>query len=108
MSTVQGASFPLPFGGKPRAIMVDLDPRALFAQGLSPGDVVTAINDQSLIGPAGEVRIGAHDFTVKLNNLPIRQSNGTTVYVRDVAHMRDGFAVHAPMPVRTRRSVHLG
>jgi multidrug efflux pump subunit AcrB len=103
MSTVQGASFPLPFGGKPRAIMVDLDPGALFAQGISPSDVVNAINDQSLIIPSGEVRIGAHDFTVKLNslpervaafnNLPIKQSNGTTIYVRDVAHVRDGFAV---------------
>jgi CzcA family heavy metal efflux pump len=103
MSTVQGASFPLPFGGKPRAIMVDLDPQALFAQGVSPSDVVSAINNQSLIGPAGEVRIGGHDFTVKLNslpervavfnNLPIKQSNGSTVYVRDVAHVRDGFSV---------------
>ncbi len=103
MATIQGASFPLPFGGKPRAIMVDLDPRALFAQGLSPNDVVTAINNQSLIIPSGEVRIGQNDFAVKLNslperaaafnNLPIKQVNGTTIYVRDVAHVRDGFAV---------------
>ena len=103
MSTVQGASFPLPYGGKPRAIMVDLDPRALYAQNVSPDDVVNALNNQSLIIPAGEVRIGTHDFTVKLNslpervaafnNLPIKQVNGTTVYVRDVAHVRDGYSV---------------
>ena len=103
MSNVQGASFPLPFGGKPRAIMVDLDPQALYAQGLSANDVVTAIDNQSLIIPSGDVRIGSHEFTVKLNslpervaafnNLPIKQSNGTTVYIRDVAHVRDGFSV---------------
>lgn len=103
MSNIQGASFPLPFGGKPRAIMVDLDPRSLYAQGLSPNDVVTAINNQSLIIPSGDLRIGAHEFTVKLNSLPervaafndlpIKQVNGATVYVRDVAHVRDGFAV---------------
>ena len=103
MSTIQGASFPLPFGGKPRAIMVDLDPQSLFAQGVSPNDVVNAINSQSIILPAGDVRIGAHEFTVTLNslpervaafnNLPIKQVNGATVYVRDVAHVRDGYAV---------------
>src|SRR5205807_2170621 len=103
MSTIQGASFPLPFGGKPRAIMVDLDPKSLYAQGLSPNDVVSAINNQSLIIPSGDVRIGAQEFTVKLNslpeqvaafnNLPIKQANGATVYVRDVAHVRDGYAV---------------
>src|SRR5258708_40094100 len=73
MATVQGASFPLPFGGKPRAIMVDLDPRSLFAQDLSPSDVVTAINNQSLIIPSRAVRIGQNDFTVKLNRLPERE-----------------------------------
>ena len=103
MSTVQGASFPLPFGGKPRAIMVDLDPQSLFAQNVSPTDVVTAINNQSLIIPGGALRIGANEFTVKLNslpervsafnNLPIKQVNGTTVFVRDVAHVRDGYSV---------------
>ena len=103
MSTIQGASFPLPYGGKPRAIMVDLDPRALLSQGLSPTDVVSAINDQSIILPAGDVRIGAHEFAVRLNslpervaafnNLPIKQVNGATVYIRDVAHVRDGYAV---------------
>ncbi|MDQ6706566.1 MAG: efflux RND transporter permease subunit, partial [Acidobacteriota bacterium] len=103
MSTVQGASFPLPYGGKPREIMVDLDPRSVYAQGLSATDVVNAINTQSLIIPSGTVKIGAHEYTVKLNsapevvaafnNLPIKQVKGTTIYVRDVAHVRDGFMV---------------
>jgi multidrug efflux pump subunit AcrB len=103
MSNVQGASFPLPYGGKPREISVDLDPRALYAEGLSASDVVNAINSQSLILPSGSVKIGAQEYTVKLNSapelatafnrLPIRQTNGTTVYVGDVAHVRDGYAV---------------
>jgi multidrug efflux pump subunit AcrB len=103
MANVQGASFPLPYGGKPRQISVDLDSRALYAQGLSASDVVNAINSQSLILPSGSVKIGAQEYVVKLNSspelaaafnrLPIRQTNGTTVYVSDVAHVRDGYAV---------------
>ncbi len=102
MATVQGASFPSPYGGKPRQIMVDLNPPALFAQGVSPTDVVNAINAQSLIIPSGEVRIGTRDYAVKLNsrpeavaafnNLPIKQVKGSTIYIRDVAHVRDGYA----------------
>jgi multidrug efflux pump subunit AcrB len=103
LSNVQGASFPLPYGGRPRQISVDLDPKALFAQGLSAFDVSAAINNQSLILPSGSVKIGANEFPVRLNGepevaaafnrLPIRQTNGTTVYVGDVAHVRDGYAV---------------
>ena len=103
LANVQGASFPLPYGGRPRQISVDLDPRALYAQGLSANDVVNAINAQSLILPAGSVKIGAQEYTVRLNSaplaasafnqLPVRQTNGTTVYVSDVAHVRDGYAV---------------
>ncbi len=103
LSTVQGASFPLPYGGKPRQIMVDIDPKALFAQNLSPQDVVTAIGNQSLITPAGNMKIGPNQYTVELNNLPetvasfnnlpLKRSNGTTIFVRDVAHVRDGFAI---------------
>ncbi len=102
MATVQGASFPLPYGGKPRQIMVDLDPRSVYAQGLSGTDVVNAINAQSIITPSGEVNIGEHAYTVKLNslpetaaafnNIPIKQVNGSTIFVRDVAHVRDGYA----------------
>jgi len=103
LANVQGASFPLPYGGRPRQVSVDLDPRALYAQGLSASDVVDAINSQSLILPAGTVKIGAQELTVRLNSapelaaafnrLPVRQTNGTTVYVSDVAHVRDGYAV---------------
>ena len=103
MANVEGATFPLPYGGRPRQISVDLDPRALFAQGLSASDVTNAINSQSIIMPSGSVKIGSEEYAVKLNSspdaaaafnrLPIRQTNGTTVYVGDVAHVRDGYAV---------------
>jgi multidrug efflux pump subunit AcrB len=104
LSTVQGASFPLPYGGRPRQIMVDVDPRRMLAQGLSPNDIVTAINNQSLILPAGPVRIGGNEYPLRLNSapdvvaafnrLPIKQSNnGTTIFMSDVGHVRDGYAV---------------
>jgi multidrug efflux pump subunit AcrB len=103
LSNVQGASFPLPYGGRPRQVSVDLDPRALYAQGISATDVVNAINAQSLILPSGSVKIGGSEYAVRLNSepelaaafnrLPVRQTNGTTVYVGDVAHVRDGYAV---------------
>src|SRR5579871_3970372 len=94
MANVQGASFPLPYGGRPRQISVDLNPQALYAQNLSAGDVATAINNQSLILPSDTVKLNsAPDLAVAFNRLPVRQTNGTTVYVGDVAHVRDGYAV---------------
>jgi multidrug efflux pump subunit AcrB len=103
MATVQGASFPLPYGGRPRQIMVDIDPKALYAQGLSATDVTNAINAQSLIIPSGTAKIGANEFNVRLNslpvsaeafnNIPIKQASGTTVFVRDIGHARDGYAI---------------
>jgi multidrug efflux pump subunit AcrB len=103
MANVQGASFPLPYGGKPRQVSVDLNPQALYAQGLSANDVVDAISSQSVILPSGTVKIGSGEYTVQLNGepdrttafnrLPIRQTNGTTVFVGDVANVRDGYAV---------------
>ena len=103
MANVQGASFPLPFGGRPRQIMVDIDPHALYAQGLSAEDVAVAINAQNIILPSGIAKIGTREYNVRLNgspdvveafnNLPVKQSNGSTVYIRDVAHVRDGYAV---------------
>ncbi|HVN06527.1 MAG TPA: efflux RND transporter permease subunit [Bryobacteraceae bacterium] len=105
MATVQGASFPLPYGGRPREIMVDLDMKALYAQGLSASDVVSAVNAQSLIIPSGIAKIGSNEFVVRLNslppsaesfnNLPIKQTNGTTIYIRDVGHVRDGYAIQS-------------
>src|SRR5262249_23392545 len=91
MATVQGASFPLPYGGRPRQIMVDIDPKALYAEGLSASDVTSAINSLSLIIPSGNARIGGNEFTVRLNSqppsaeafnrIPIKHSNGATIYI---------------------------
>ncbi|MEH1951817.1 MAG: efflux RND transporter permease subunit [Nostoc sp.] len=103
LATVQGASVPLPYGGKPRQIMVDIDPQALFAKGLSATDVTTAITAQNLILPGGNAKLGDREYSVRLNsspqvlealnNLPIKQINGTVIYIRDVAQVHDGFAV---------------
>jgi multidrug efflux pump subunit AcrB len=102
LSTVQGASIPYPYGGKQRQVQVDLDPQALSANGLSGSDVVAAIGAQNLILPAGTQKIGELEYFIKvnssplalddLNNLPIRARNGTVTYVRDVAHVRDGYS----------------
>ena len=70
MANVQGASFPLPFGGRPRQIMVDIDPHALYAQGLSAQDVAVAINAQNIILPSGAAKIGAREYNVKLKRQP--------------------------------------
>jgi len=100
LATVQGASVLQPAGGKARQIMVDLDPRSLHAHRLAPSDVSAAINLQSPILPSGMVKIGDREYSVRLNNnpaiiddlndLPVRQQNGATIYVRDVAQVRDG------------------
>ncbi len=103
LATVKGASIPLPYGGKVRQIMVDTDPNLLYAKHLSATDVSTAINQQNLILPAGTARLGDREFVIKLNSsptevsalndLPIRASNGALVYVKDVAQVREGYAV---------------
>ncbi|MFM6075751.1 MAG: efflux RND transporter permease subunit, partial [Dolichospermum sp.] len=103
LATVQGASVPLPYGGKPRQIMVDIDPQALFAKGLSATDVTAAISAQNLILPGGNAKLGDREYSVRLNsspqvlealnNLPIKQINGTVIYIRDVAQVHDGFGV---------------
>jgi multidrug efflux pump subunit AcrB len=103
LATVQGASVQQPLGGKPRQVMVDLDPRALFARGVSPAEVSAALNAQNLILPAGLVKIGDREYPVSLNSspdavqalndLPIKRQGDATVFVRDVAHVRDGAAV---------------
>jgi multidrug efflux pump subunit AcrB len=102
LATVAGASVPYPLGGKQRQVQVDLDLNALRARGLAPDDVVNAISQQNLILPAGTEKIGTKEMFVnlnaspeqvdQLNDLPIRQSTGSVVYVRDVAHVRDGYA----------------
>ena len=103
LATVQGASVMLPYGGKPRQVMVDLDPQALQGNGLSAADVVGAVSAQNLVLPTGTAKIGSREYPVllnsspdtvaALNNLPIKQVNGKVVYIHDVAQVRDGFAV---------------
>jgi len=104
LADVEGATFPLPYGGRPRQVTVDLDPRALFAQGISAEEVVQAVNSQALILPSGTVKLGSQEYAVRMNSspdlvsafnrLPVKQSkNNTTVYVGDVAHVRDGYTV---------------
>lgn len=100
LATVQGAVIPNPYGGKQRQVQVDLDIKALQAKGLSPNDVVNAIGSQNLILPAGTVKIGTLENDVdmngspktveELNDLPIKTTGANTIYVRDVAHVRDG------------------
>jgi multidrug efflux pump subunit AcrB len=103
LATVQGASVPLPYGGKPRQIMVDINSAALYAKGLSATDVTNALNLQNLILPAGSVKIDQREYLVQLNSspdvvaafndLPIKQVNGSTIYMRDIAQIHDGYAV---------------
>ncbi|HYW41376.1 MAG TPA: efflux RND transporter permease subunit [Bryobacteraceae bacterium] len=107
LATIQGAAIPLPYGGKFRAVMVDLIPDALFAKQLSPADISTALGNQNLILPAGTAKIGDKDFQVKvnssprllddMNNLPVKVVNGATVYLRDVAQVRDGYNVQTSL-----------
>ncbi len=103
LATVQGASVTTPFGGKPRQIMVDLEPEQMFSKGISASDVSNAINAQNVILPGGSVKFGEREYHVRmnsspeiaeeLNNLPIRLIKGTPIYIRDVAQVRDGYAV---------------
>jgi multidrug efflux pump subunit AcrB len=99
--TIPGVAIPFPYGGKVKVISVDLDTNALQARGLSPADVVNAVNTQNLILPSGTAKLGGTEYTVRmngspeaiagLNDLPVRTAEGTTTYIRDVATVRDGF-----------------
>jgi multidrug efflux pump subunit AcrB len=101
LSTVAGASMPYPYGGLQRQVQVDLDPDALRAQGLSGNDVTAAFAAQNSILPAGTQKIGDREYFVsvnsnpttvaELNDLPVTTRNGSVIYVRDVAHVRDGY-----------------
>jgi multidrug efflux pump subunit AcrB len=100
LTTVAGAAIPYAYGGRVRQVQVDLDPQALQAKGLSAQDVEAAIAAQDQILPAGTAKIGSMQYTVKLNDspdtvdelndLPVKTVNGTTIFIRDVAHVRDG------------------
>ena len=102
LATVPGAATPFPYGGKVRQIQVDLDLPKLQSYGLSPNDIVNAVNAQNLILPTGTIKLGPLEYNVEmngtpqtiaeLNDLPVKTANGSTLYMRDVAHIRDGFA----------------
>lgn len=113
LAVVQGTTLPAPFGGKVRQIMIDIDPMALQSKGLSARDVNDAINAQNLAAPSGKAKIGNTDYRVVMNNtpqliesindLPIKMVNGKVIFIHDVAHVRDGFAVQQNI-VRTEGS----
>src|SRR5207302_9962485 len=113
LGTVQGARVPQPWGGKQRQVMVDLDLDALYGRGLSPSDVSAALGNQNLIIPAGTAKMGATEYNVKLNSspdlidafnqIPVRTINGIPIYLKDVAHVRDGYAVQTNVVRRDGR-----
>ncbi|HSY05570.1 MAG TPA: efflux RND transporter permease subunit [Steroidobacteraceae bacterium] len=115
LATVQGASMPYPYGGLQRQVQVDLDPDRLRAKGLSGNDVTNALAAQNSILPAGTQKIGDREYFVtvnanprtvaELNDLPVANRNGNVVYVRDVAHVRDGYP---PQTNIVRRDGHRG
>jgi multidrug efflux pump subunit AcrB len=99
--TVAGAVLPNVYGGKQRSIMVNLNPGLMQAKGLSPSDILNALNQQNVVEPGGTAKIGSTEYDIRLNstpttveglaNLPIKQVNGATVYIKDVASVSDGF-----------------
>jgi multidrug efflux pump subunit AcrB len=101
LADVEGAAIPYPYGGKQRQVSVDLDPQALLSRGISGADVVNAVSAQNLILPQGTIKLGPKEYDValnsspvlvsELNDLPIKVVNGSMVYIRDVAHVHDGF-----------------
>src|SRR5579883_576575 len=105
LAVVRSASIPYPYGGMPRVMMVDLDPQALEARGLSPTDVSDALQKQNVILPSGDVKIGDKDYSLLMNNspdlvarinhYPIKEVDGKMVFIGDVAHVHDGHQVQS-------------
>ena len=103
LAPIPGITLPTPAGGKYRQIMVDIDPEKLVARGLTPLDVVNAVNAQNLTLPSGTAKIGDTQYTVRtnatppsiedLNNIPLKVANGATVFVKDVGQVHDGWLV---------------
>jgi multidrug efflux pump subunit AcrB len=101
LATIQGATIPFPYGGKYRQVMIDLNPDAMIACGVSANDVVTAMNTQSIIAPSGTAKMGPYEYIMtlnntpvkiaELNNIPIKSVKGTVVFVKDVANVHDGY-----------------
>ena len=100
--TIPGVAIPYPYGGKQRVISIDLDTNALLAKGLTPNDIVSAVNTQNLVLPSGTAKIGGTEFVLAtnsspdtiagLNNNPVLTRNGATTYLSEVAHVRDWFS----------------
>jgi len=111
--TIPGVAIPWPYGGKQRQIMVDLNPRLLQAKGLSPGDVLDTLNLQNLVLPSGTAKIGRLEYDVTLNaaprtvpelaDVPIKVMGNSTIYLRDVANVRDGYSVQTNIVRRDGR-----
>jgi multidrug efflux pump subunit AcrB len=111
--TIPGVAIPYPFGGKQRQVMIDLDTRMLQAKGLSPNDVLNTLALQNLVLPSGTAKIGLLEYDVSLNaaprtvpelgDLPIKVVGNSTIYVRDVANVRDGFSVQTNIVRRDGR-----
>ncbi|MHB1677916.1 MAG: efflux RND transporter permease subunit [Sulfuriferula sp.] len=107
LAQVEGAAVPSPYGGKVRQVQVDLDPNNLRAKGLSPADVTHALSTQNLLLPGGTEKLGTFEYQVtlnaspkvmdELNDMPIKVVNGATIYLRDVAHVYDGFSPQTNM-----------
>jgi multidrug efflux pump subunit AcrB len=103
LATIPGIIVPLPYGGKVRTVMVDLDPDALYGKGLSPSDISNALNLQNLILPTGTVKVGTREYLIRLNSspelvaamndMPVKTVNGAPIYFRDVSQIRDGYQV---------------
>src|SRR5205807_504336 len=113
LGTVQGARVPQPWGGKQRQVMVYLDLPRMYALGVSPQDVSTAISNQNLIIPAGTAKIGSTEYNFRLNSspdvitafndIPIKTVNGAPIYIKDVGHADDGYAVQTNVVRRDGR-----
>src|ERR1700739_3522601 len=103
LATIPGAAVPLPYGGKVRQIMVDIDSQKLLANGLSPQDIVTAVNAQNIVLPTGTAKLGVREYNVglngtpatidELNEIPVKTVSNATIHLGDIAHVHDGFAV---------------
>ncbi|KWH07352.1 RND transporter [Burkholderia territorii] len=100
--TIPGAQIPFPYGGRTRVVAIDLDPQALLAKGLTPADIVNAVNAQNLVLPTGTAKMGQTEYRIDTNasadtvadisGLPVQTVNGATTYLREIASVRDGFA----------------
>ncbi|WOJ90382.1 efflux RND transporter permease subunit [Methylocapsa polymorpha] len=103
LAVVHGAEVPYPYGGKPRVIMVDLDQQALDSRGLSPSDIAQVIQQQNVILPSGDVKIGSRDYMLAMNSspdtiaainqFPVKEVAGRVIFIRDVAHVHDGYQI---------------